>query len=162
MVLTGRAALEISGAVSAEDEVGIGGYERIMGPAGQAHYQARDIADAYEILLGHYACSYRAPGEPGPRRFATRDRSDRDVTESRFAREEGFESVAEIFSDDANPGRKRPFPDGKPGDDPGGRRPDNLSGISRNRQGVVQSFRLYRTGSAGEISYRGNRPGSRT
>ena len=36
MVLTGKQALEYSGGVSAEDNVGIGGYERIMGPNGQA------------------------------------------------------------------------------------------------------------------------------
>ncbi len=109
MVLTGRAALEVSGAVAAEDEVGIGGYERIMAPSGQAHYQARDLAGAYEILLEHYAVSYRAAGEPGPRRFASRDRSDRDVTLSPCG-EDGFETVGEIFSPEANPERKRPFP----------------------------------------------------
>ena len=32
MVLTGRAALEVSGAVSAEDEVAIGGFERMDAP----------------------------------------------------------------------------------------------------------------------------------
>ena len=108
MVLTGRAALEVSGGVAAEDEVGIGGYERVMGPGAQAHYQARDIAAAYELLLEHYAVSYRAPGEGGPRRFATRDRSERDVTE--FPCEsEGFATIGEIFSAESNADRKRPF-----------------------------------------------------
>ncbi len=110
MVLTGRAALEVSGAVAAEDEIGIGGYERIMAPSGQAHYQARDIAGAYEILLQHYAVSYRAPGEPGPRRFASRDRSDRDITEFPCGGEEGLDTIGEIFSGETNPERKRPFP----------------------------------------------------
>ena len=63
MVLTGRLALEASGGVAAEDEIGIGGFERIMGPSGQAQYYARDLADAYEILLAHYRFTYRAPGE---------------------------------------------------------------------------------------------------
>ena len=35
MVLTGRLALAASGSVSAEDEVSIGGHERVMGPNGQ-------------------------------------------------------------------------------------------------------------------------------
>ena len=40
MVLTGKRALDYSGGVSAEDNLGIGGYERIMGPNGQAQYYA--------------------------------------------------------------------------------------------------------------------------
>ncbi|MEE2703216.1 MAG: carboxyl transferase domain-containing protein [Myxococcota bacterium] len=109
MVLTGRAALEVSGGVSAEDEIGIGGYERIMGPTGQAHFQARDLAAAYAILLDHYATSYLAAGEDRPRRFPTADPSDRDITESAYDSEEDFDSISELFSADANPGRKRPF-----------------------------------------------------
>ena len=38
MVLTGKDALDYSGGVSAENNLGIGGYERIMGPNGQAQY----------------------------------------------------------------------------------------------------------------------------
>ena len=109
MVLTGRVSLEVSGAVSAEDEVGIGGYERIMGPSGQAHYQARDIADAYETLLLHYSTSYCAAGEPGPRRFATRDPETRDITRSPCDADEGFSTIGEIFGAETNAERKRPF-----------------------------------------------------
>jgi acetyl-CoA carboxylase carboxyltransferase component len=109
MVLTGRAALEFSGAVAAEDEVGIGGYERIMGPSGQAQYQARGLAEAYRILLEHYACSYRAPGEAAPRRFATRDPAERDAMQAPYTGDEGFVRVGDIFSAEANPDRKRPF-----------------------------------------------------
>ncbi|HXV37177.1 MAG TPA: biotin carboxylase N-terminal domain-containing protein, partial [Myxococcota bacterium] len=47
MLLTGRAALEAAGAVSAEDETAIGGFERIMGPNGEAQFYARNLADAY-------------------------------------------------------------------------------------------------------------------
>ena len=36
MVLTGVAALAASGAVSAEEETALGGFERIMGPNGEA------------------------------------------------------------------------------------------------------------------------------
>ena len=41
MVLTGKRALDFSGSVSAEDNQGIGGYDRIMGFNGQAQYFAR-------------------------------------------------------------------------------------------------------------------------
>ena len=40
MVLTGKQALDFSGGVSAEDNFGIGGFDRIMGPNGQAQYWA--------------------------------------------------------------------------------------------------------------------------
>ena len=40
MVLTGKQALDFSGGVSAEDNFGIGGFERIMGPNGQGQYWA--------------------------------------------------------------------------------------------------------------------------
>jgi len=110
MVLTGRAALEASGGVSAEDERGIGGFERVMGPNGQAQYYARDLAEAYDILLRHYGFTYVAPGESQPRRLLTTDGLDRDVTLSPYEGEaEGFANVGEILSDAANPGRKRPF-----------------------------------------------------
>ncbi len=109
MVLTGRAALQFAGGVAAEDEVGIGGYERIMGPNGEAQYHARELTDAYAILLEHYAVTYRAPGEDRPRRFATRDPADRDFTTARYDGDEGFETIADVFSNESNPGKKRPF-----------------------------------------------------
>ncbi len=70
MVLTGKRALDYSGSVSAEDNQGIGGYDRIMGLNGQAQYWARDIDEACHILLRHYEHTYIAPGErfPTPRR----------------------------------------------------------------------------------------------
>ena len=74
MVLTGKQALDYSGGVSAEDNQSIGGYERIMGRNGQAHYLARDLMDACRILLRHYDHAYVAPGERFPR-LARHDRS---------------------------------------------------------------------------------------
>ena len=73
MVLTGKRALDYSGSVSAEDNQGIGGYDRIMGLNGQAQYWARDIDEACHILLRHYEHTYVAPGERFPRRAATTD-----------------------------------------------------------------------------------------
>ncbi|MCA9525447.1 MAG: biotin attachment protein, partial [Myxococcales bacterium] len=111
MVLTGKKALEVSGSVAAEDERGIGGYERIMGPNGQAQYSARNLGDAYRILFEHYAYTYVVPGEKGVRRQATADPVARSVLASpyRATAGESFETVGDIFSAEANPGRKKPF-----------------------------------------------------
>ncbi len=108
MVLTGRAALEASGAVSAEDEQAIGGFERIMGPNGEAHYYATDIRDAYRILFEHYRHTYVVPGEKGPRPQPTTDADARDAGATPTPGGE-FARVGEIFDDATNPGRKRPF-----------------------------------------------------
>jgi acetyl/propionyl-CoA carboxylase alpha subunit/acetyl-CoA carboxylase carboxyltransferase component len=107
MVLTGKRALDYSGGVSAEDDRGIGGYERIMGPNGQAQYFARDLADACRILLEHYHHTYVAPGERFPRPAPTRDPRDRDICRSPHGGE--FFTIGEVFSSELNPDRKRPF-----------------------------------------------------
>jgi acetyl/propionyl-CoA carboxylase alpha subunit/acetyl-CoA carboxylase carboxyltransferase component len=110
MVLTGKQALDYSGGVSAEDNFGIGGYERIMGPNGQAQYWAPDLAAACRVLLSHYEHTYVAPGERFPRRAETSDPSERDVRGSpHSAPGSDLREVGEIFSDDTNPGRKKPF-----------------------------------------------------
>ncbi len=110
MVLTGKQALDYSGGVSAEDNHGIGGYEPIMGPNGQAQYWAPDLAAACHILLRHYEHTYVVPGERFPRRAATVDPVDRDVRDHPIAGDgTGLARVGEIFSSDTNPGRKRPF-----------------------------------------------------
>jgi acetyl/propionyl-CoA carboxylase alpha subunit/acetyl-CoA carboxylase carboxyltransferase component len=111
MVLTGKQALDYSGGVSAEDNFGIGGYDRIMGPNGLAQYWAADIEDACRILLRHYEYSFVARGERFPRRAGTRDPMERDITSFPYtsAAPATFETVGEIFSDRHNPGRKLPF-----------------------------------------------------
>ena len=50
MVLTGKQAIDYSGGVSAENNIGIGGYDRIMGPNGEAQYWAADLGAACAIL----------------------------------------------------------------------------------------------------------------
>jgi acetyl-CoA carboxylase carboxyltransferase component len=110
MVLTGRRALEAAGSVSAEDELAIGGYERIMGPNGEAQYHAQNIFEAYQILYRYYDFSYVAPGESGPRTFASVDPVDRSICDFGIPADAfGFATVGEIFDDEVNPGRKRPF-----------------------------------------------------
>jgi acetyl-CoA carboxylase carboxyltransferase component len=111
MVLTGKRALDYSGSVSAEDNQGIGGYDRIMGLNGQAQYWAHDINDACHILLRHYEHTYVMRGERFPRTALTSDPIDRDVqTYGQGTNGDGsFFSVAEILSEERNPGRKKSF-----------------------------------------------------
>ena len=111
MVLTGKRALDYSGGISAEDNQGIGGYDRIMGINGQAQYWARDINEACHILFRHYEHTYVLPGERFPRRAETNDVIERDVKNYPHSEngEEGFAWVGEILSDETNPGRKKPF-----------------------------------------------------
>ncbi|MDO9021097.1 MAG: biotin carboxylase N-terminal domain-containing protein [Deltaproteobacteria bacterium] len=111
MLLTGKRALEYAGSVAAEDNNGIGGYERVMGPNGEAQYFAADLTAAYRVLFRHLALTAVAPGERRPRRTATLDPVDRDVTLAPYGDEgdEGYRTVGEIFDEATNPGRKRPF-----------------------------------------------------
>jgi acetyl-CoA carboxylase carboxyltransferase component/biotin carboxyl carrier protein len=111
MVLTGKRALDFSGGVSAEDNQGIGGYERVMGPNGQAQYFARDIGEACRILFRHHEHTYAAPGERLPRRAKTSDPVERDVRVFPYAQteEHGFQTLGDVLTDDGNPGRKKPF-----------------------------------------------------
>ena len=110
MVLTGKQAIDYSGGVSAEDNFGIGGYGRVMGPNGEAQYWAPTLSAASDLLATHYDLTYRAPGERWPRRAATADPVDRDVrTEPQAVEGVDFETVGDVFSDTANPDRKKPF-----------------------------------------------------
>jgi acetyl-CoA carboxylase carboxyltransferase component len=110
MVLTGKHSLDYSGGVSAEDNFGIGGYDRIMGPNGQAQYWAPDLAAACRILLTYYEHSYVAPGERFPRRARTVDPVDRDVRSAPHAAPgSDLACVGDVLSDESNPGRKKPF-----------------------------------------------------
>ncbi len=110
MVLTGKQSLDFSGGVSAEDNYGIGGYDRVMGPNGQAQYWAPNLAGAFGVLMAHYDHTYVAPGETRPRRAATTDPSDRDVSGfPHDVADSDFTTVGEIFSATANPDRKKAF-----------------------------------------------------
>ena len=111
MVLTGKSSLDYSGGVSAEDNFGIGGYERIMGPNGQAQYWAPTLAGACAVLLRHYGRTYVVPGERCPRRAPTSDPPARDVCASPHAPVDGsdFATIGDIFSPQRNGDRKKPF-----------------------------------------------------
>ena len=78
MVLTGKQAIDYSGGVSAEDNLGIGGYARIMGPNGEAQYFAPTLAARRRALRA------LPPHLPGAGRAlaatpTTADPPDRDV-----------------------------------------------------------------------------------
>jgi acetyl-CoA carboxylase carboxyltransferase component len=113
MVLTGKQSLDYSGGVSAEDNYGIGGYERIMGPNGQAQYFAPDLSAACQILMRHYDHTYVVPGERFPRRAQTSDPATRDVRDypyfSTRPEDSDLTCVGDLFSDEKNAGRKRAF-----------------------------------------------------
>ncbi|MFE3174929.1 biotin carboxylase N-terminal domain-containing protein [Amycolatopsis sp. NPDC059235] len=110
MVLTGKQSLDFSGGVSAEDNFGIGGYDRVMGPNGQAQYWAPNLAGARDVLMAHYAHTYVVPGEAGPRQAVTTDPAGRDVSDYPHAVVgSDFATVGQIFSAEHNPDRKKPF-----------------------------------------------------
>src|SRR5262249_23611690 len=104
MVLTGKQSLDFSGGVSAEDNFGIGGYDRVMGPNGQAQYWAANLTEACEVLMAHYDHAYIAPGEDTARKAVTTDPAERDVSSYPHAMAgSDFTSVGEIFSAAKNP-----------------------------------------------------------
>ena len=110
MVLTGKQSLDFSGGVSAEDNFGIGGYDRVMGPNGQAQYWAPDLYGARNVLLAHYDHTYVVPGEGAPRRAPTSDPVERDVCSyPHDVADSEFRTVGDIFSTVTNPDRKKPF-----------------------------------------------------
>ncbi|MCI2419945.1 ATP-grasp domain-containing protein [Saccharopolyspora sp. K220] len=110
MVLTGKQSLDFSGGVSAEDNFGIGGYDRVMGPNGQAQYWAPDLQAAHGVLLSHYDHSYVLPGEHAPRQVGTTDPVDRDISDyPHTVTGSEFTTVGQIFSRESNPDRKKPF-----------------------------------------------------
>jgi len=110
MVLTGKHSLDYSGGVSAEDNFGLGGYDRVMGPNGQAQHWAPDLAAACDLLLVHYEHTYVAPGERWARLAASADPTERDVREFPHHHPSSeFTTVGDVFSATANPERKKPF-----------------------------------------------------
>jgi acetyl/propionyl-CoA carboxylase alpha subunit/acetyl-CoA carboxylase carboxyltransferase component len=110
MVLTGKQALDFSGGVSAEDNFGIGGFDRVMGPNGQGQYWAPTLAAACEILLAHHEHTYVVPGERYPRRAVSTDPIDRDVRTAPHPPLDGeLATVGDLFSAEHNPDRKKPF-----------------------------------------------------
>lgn len=110
MVLTGKQSLDVSGGVSAEDNFGIGGYDRIMGPNGQAQYWAPSLTAAQDLLMRHYEHSYIDSVDGHVPLIPTADVSTRDIGQYPHVMEgSDFTTVGDIFSSAKNPERKKPF-----------------------------------------------------
>lgn len=110
MVLTGKKALDFSGSVSAEDNIGIGGVERIMAPNGQAQFRVSDLAEAYKLLFRHYHITYKNSKIPYGRPKVTNDPIHRNVCTFPYSDplNQGFTSIGDILGQ-ANKERKKPF-----------------------------------------------------
>ncbi|SMF56488.1 carboxyl transferase domain-containing protein [Pseudobacteriovorax antillogorgiicola] len=110
MVLTGKKALDFSGSVSAEDNIGIGGAEKIMSPNGQAQFRVKDLAEAYRLLFRHYHIAYSSPQIPYGKIRESRDEIERDVCEFPYQDplNQGFKSIGDILGK-GNLERKKPF-----------------------------------------------------
>lgn len=111
MLLTGKKALDFSGSVSAEDNIGIGGAKRIMGPNGQCQIPVKDLYEAYTVLFKHYAITYHEAGRSHPVPIESADPPERDVSTSAYhdTLGQGFSTIGDIFSSELNPERKKPF-----------------------------------------------------
>ncbi|WP_372368542.1 carboxyl transferase domain-containing protein [Candidatus Uabimicrobium sp. HlEnr_7] len=111
MLLTGKKALDFSGSVSAGNNLGIGGAERIMAPNGQAQIWVENLTEAYQVLFRHYDVTYRAPGSVFPMKRETKDPKTRSVSEAPYQDSlgQGFTKVGDIFSIECNRERKKPF-----------------------------------------------------
>lgn len=110
MLLTGKKALDFSGSVSADDNIGIGGVDKIMAPNGQAQYRTFDLEAAYHLLFRHYKLSYSKLGKY-PTRVATRDPISRDITDFPYHDSLGsdFSKLGDILGVAKNAERKKPF-----------------------------------------------------
>ena len=110
MVLTGKQALDYSGGVSAEDNLGIGGYDRVMGPNGQAQYWAADLAAACEILFAHYEHTLRRARRALPQtRGEHRPGRPRRPQLSAPRPEQRLPDRGRHLLEATNPERKKPF-----------------------------------------------------
>lgn len=110
MLLTGKKALDFSGSVSAENNLGIGGAEAVMLPNGEAQLYARDLEQAYKILWHYYCLSYSHVGK-SVHTVSSNDAAERNVGAMPYHDElgQGFKTIGDVFSQRYNPERKKPF-----------------------------------------------------
>ena len=140
MVLTGKQAIDYSGGVSAEDNLGIGGYGRVMGPERRGAVlgaePGRGVRGAVRALRADVPGAGRAVAAAGDHR---RIPIDRDVREAPHAVEGvDFDTVGDIFSPTRQPrpqeAVRHPHADGRH-DRPGPRTARALAGDGRGRDG---------------------------
>ena len=111
MVLTGKQALDYSGGVSAEDNFGIGGYDRIMGPNGQAQYWAADLGGRLPGAAGPLRARLRGARRalPAPRADRRPGRPRRRRRRRTTLRTRTSARSATSSPTTTNPERKKPF-----------------------------------------------------
>ncbi len=110
MVLTGKQALDFAGGVSAEDNFGIGGYDRIMGPTARRSTGPRTSRAPAACCCATTSTPTSRPASAS--RAAPRPATgcERDVrTAPHSAPGSELATVGDIFSDETNPGRKQAF-----------------------------------------------------
>ena len=110
MVLTGKKALDFSGSVSADDNIGIGGVEHIMGPNGQSQYRVKDLAEAYHLLFRHYRLTYNDLQKGYGEKHSSSDPVERDISTFPYndTLGQGFKKIGDILGKQ-NAERKKPF-----------------------------------------------------
>ncbi|MBP7652984.1 ATP-grasp domain-containing protein [Candidatus Dependentiae bacterium] len=111
MLLTGKKALDYAGSVSAENNVGIGGADKIMGPNGQAQFKTKDISSAYQILFKHYEFTYNPSENKIPIQHKTSDSENRNICLTPYTDNlnQNFKTIGDILDLKTNPERKKPF-----------------------------------------------------
>ncbi|HPN32486.1 MAG TPA: carboxyl transferase domain-containing protein, partial [bacterium] len=111
MLLTGKKALDYAGSVSAENNIGIGGADKIMGPNGQAQFKTKDISSAYQILFKHYEYVYKNPETSVQPRHKTLDSDNRNICVAPYADSlnQNFKTIGDILDLKLNSERKKPF-----------------------------------------------------
>ena len=115
MVLTGRAALAASGSVSAEDEVDDRRLRAHDGPERRGavlrHRSAERLPDPLRATTATptWCRARRAPRKLETHRPERARRARVRATRSARRAAASFSRVGEIFDDETNPGRKRPF-----------------------------------------------------
>jgi len=82
-----------------------------LGPNGQAQVKVKNLSDAYTALFRHYHFTYREPGKLFPEQKPSVDSPDRDISSSPYIDQldQGFSCIGDIFSQEHNPERKKPF-----------------------------------------------------
>jgi acetyl-CoA carboxylase carboxyltransferase component len=109
MVLTGHRSLARAGGVSEASDHELGG-TGVMLANGQAHHRARDLVEAFVLVLEHHCLV--AHGAHHPRvRACTADPAGRDVCLEPYTGpdEHGILTVGEVLHRASNPSRTRPF-----------------------------------------------------
>ena len=114
MVLTGKHSLDYSGGVSAEDNFGLGGYDRVMGPNGQAQYWAPNLSAAVRAPVPALRPRLRRPG----RAVGAAGRDLRPAGPGRAG------APAQPPGQRVHHGRRRLLRDGQPGPEEAVRHPD--------------------------------------